>query len=66
MDHFTQEQAQPDGAGRNFRLRTAVGEAAGQQMQMEALSRVGDELAELAKVGAIHWAGVRPGGEVRH
>ena len=66
MHHLPQEQAQPDGAGRDLRLWPGIGETTRQQMQIEAFLRIGLELSELGKVGAIHCPGLRPVATVRH
>jgi hypothetical protein len=65
VDDLAQDQAQPNRTGRNFRLRPGVAEAAGQQLQVKALVRVMDELAQLIEVGAIHFGGARRDGAVR-
>ena len=63
--HFAQDQAQPDGAARNLRLRPRIRPAPRQQRQIEALGGKMNELAQLRKLRAIHRRGPPPGAAVR-
>ena len=60
MNHFPQDQAEPYGTGGNVGLRPSIGETTRQQRQIEALLRVGLELAQLGKIAFIHQSGVPP------
>jgi hypothetical protein len=55
VNHFAQDQTQAHGAGRNVRLGPGVGETARQQREIKVLLGIGLKLAELTKVGLIHW-----------
>ncbi len=61
VDHFPQDQAQPHSARGDFGLGAGIGETPGQPRQMKLFLRIGNELAQLGKVGVIHLEVLRVG-----